>query len=135
LVDEIFADPCVGGELGEQVEVGPTVDDLAQALLEQPFTVATELDDVMLGGFPARRIDVTAPDDVDLSACNIPDSLQIWRTASNDYLVASSEATASLYIVDVDGDRQVFFTQQRDETTPSELSEMQTIVESIRFGQ
>jgi len=130
IVDAIYSDPCEGE--GELIEVGPNVDDLTEALVEQPVTVATEPVDTTLGGLPAKRIELTVPDDLDPAACRMGDHLQIWYSPPADkYFVLLGDGTASVYILDVKGERQVFLTQYRAGATADDISEMQTIIESI----
>jgi hypothetical protein len=47
--------------------------------------------------------------------------------------VLLSDGPASAYILDVKGERQVFTTQYRVGATAADISEMQTIIESIRI--
>jgi hypothetical protein len=138
IVDAIYSDPCVGsgGGADELMEVGPSVDDLAQALLEQPHTVVTGPVDTTLGGLPAKRIDLTMSDDPETATCNInlPGHLQIWHSPPVDkYFVLLGDGTASVYILDVNGERQVFLTQHLDGTPAADLSQMQAIIDSIRI--
>ena len=78
LPDEIYAETCVGSG-GELMEVGPTVDDLAAALLEQRGPKASGPVDTTLGGYPAIRIDLPVPEGFDLKPCNVKNiGLQIW---------------------------------------------------------
>jgi hypothetical protein len=138
LVDATYSDPCVGsaGTVDELREVGPTVDDLAQALLEQPHTVATGPVDTTLGGLPAKRIDLTVADDPETATCNVnvPGHLQIWYSPPvDDFFVLLGDARASVYILDVNGERQVFVTQVQDEARAEDLEEMQTIIDSIQI--
>ncbi len=136
VVDAIYSDPCVGsgGGADELTRVGPSVDDLAAALIAQPSTAASGPVDTTLGGLPAKRIDLTNPDDFDGSACNIPGELQIWYSAPADkYFVLLADGTASVYILDVNGERQVFLTQYRDGATAEDLKELQTIIDSINI--
>lgn len=135
--DSIFSDPCVGTAVEgpwELMEVGPSVSDLANALLDQPHTVATGPVDTMLGGLPAKRIDLTMADDPETATCNIdlPGHVQIWHSAPVDkYFVLLGDGTASVYILDVKGKRQVFLTQVRAGTRAEDIAEMQAIIESI----
>ena len=132
IVDSIYSDPCEGE--GELIEVGPNVDDLATALLQQPHTVATGPVDTMIGGLPAKRIELTVPDDLDPAACRMGDHLQIWYSPPADkYFVLLGDGTASVYILDVNGERQVFLAQYRAGATSDDISEMQTVIESIRI--
>jgi hypothetical protein len=139
IVDAIYSDPCIGsaGEAGSDlIEVGPGVDDLVQALLDQPHTVATGPVDTTLGGLPAKRVDLTMADDPETATCNpnLPGNLQIWYSQPVDkYFVLLGDGSASVYILDVDGERQVFLTQVRDATRAEDVAEMQAIIESISF--
>jgi hypothetical protein len=135
VVDAIYADPCVGSNSGELIDVGPSVDDLAAALLQQPGPIASGPAETNLGGYPAIRIDLAVPQDLDLDACNMSGiGLQIWYSApANKYFVLLGDAIASVYILDVDGERQVFMTQHASSTSDEDLAELQAVLDSIRI--
>jgi hypothetical protein len=135
VVDAIYADPCVGSDTGELMEVGPSVDDLAAALLRQPGPNASGPFETTLGGYPATRIDLTFPEVFDLKPCNLAGiGLQIWYSPPADkYFVLLRDATASVYIVDVDGRRQVFLTEYRSATSDADLRELQAVLDSIQI--
>ena len=60
--------------------------------------------------------------------------LQIWYSPPADkYFVLLPDGKASAYIVDVDGQRQVFLTQYRSETSHDDLRELKTILDSIQI--
>ena len=133
VVDAIYADACEGD--GELMEVGPSVDDLAAALLQQPGPMASGPVDTTLGGYPASRIDLTVPERFDLKACRLGGlGLQIWYSPPADkYFVLLPDGIASVYIVNVDGQRQVFLTQYRSATSDEDLRELQAILDSIHI--
>jgi hypothetical protein len=133
VVDAIYPDACEGDD--ELMEVGPSVDDLATALLLQPGPKASGSLETTLGGFPATRIDLTVPEGLDLSACRLEGiGLQIWCSPPADkYFVLLPDGRASVYIVDVDGQRQVFLTQYRSAASDEDLRELQAILDSIRI--
>jgi hypothetical protein len=138
VVDEIYADACAGSASGLAADIGPSVDDLAAALLEQPGPLASGPVDTTLGGFPAIRIDLTVPEDFDLTACNLYEhgflGLQVWYSRPADkYFVLAPNTTASVYILDVDGQRQVILTGTRSTTSDEDEAELQSILDSIRF--
>jgi hypothetical protein len=90
-----------------------------------------------VGGYPATRIDVTIPNRLDLADCRLADDgifgLQLWYSAPADmYFVLQRHGLASIYILDVDGDRQVFLTQQVS-STPGDRAEVQAVLDSIRI--
>jgi hypothetical protein len=135
-LDEVYTDSCHGE--GIPREVGPGVDDLVTALLEQEGPVAGEPVETTLGGYPATRIDLRVPKRLDLEDCRLADDrvlgLQLWYSVSADkYFVLLPRGTAHVYILDVDGDRQVFVTQQVS-PTPADRTELQAVLDSIRVG-
>ncbi len=134
LVDEIYADACAGSS-GELVEVGPGVDDLTAALLEQAGPAATGPETTTLGGYPATRIDLRVPEGFDLTPCNLGDiGLQIWYSSPADkYFVLLADATISVYVIDVNGQRQVFLAGSRSATSEEDVAELQTVLDSIRI--
>jgi hypothetical protein len=134
VVDAIYTDACEG-DAGELMEVGPSVDDLAAALLQQPGSKASGPVETTLGGYPAIRIDLTVPKGLDLKACNLEGiGLQIWYSPPADkYFVLLPEGIASVYIVDVDGQRQVFLTGYRSATSDEDVRELQAILDSIQI--
>lgn len=136
VVGDIFADACEG-ETGGLTEIGPSVDDLAEALLRQPGPTASDPVDVALGGYQGTRIDLIIPEGLDLEACSFEGiGLQVWYSAPADkYFVLLADATARVYIVDVDGQRQVFLAQHRSATSDDDLEELESVLDSIRFEE
>ncbi len=137
LVDEIYADPCEG-ERGSIEAVEPEVDDLVDALLAQPGTATTEPVQTTIGGLPATRIDLEVPKGADLRSCFLadfgPPGLQVWFSKpTQKYFVLMPGDTASVYVVDVDGERQVFLTQHGPAASDEDLRELQSMLDSIRI--
>ena len=137
LVDEIYADACEG-ERGPIVAVGPEVNDLVDALLAQPGTATTEPVQTTIGGLPATRVDLEVPKGADLRSCLLadfgPPGLQVWFSKpTQKYFVLMPGDTASVYVVDVDGERQVFLTQHGPAASEEDLRELQSMLDSIHF--
>jgi len=138
VVDEIYADACAGSASGLAADIGPSVDDLAAALLAQPGPLASDPIDTTLGGYPAVRIDLTVAEDFDLTACNLYQDgflgLQVWYSRPADkYFVLSPDSVASVYILDVDGQRQVVLTGARSTSSVEDVAELQSVLDSISF--
>lgn len=133
VVDKIFRDSCAPDDETERM-VGPRVDDLYAALREQMGGAAiSEPVSTTLGGYPATRIDFKVPKHLDLAGCRMgPDGLQIWYSEPADkYFVLLADATASAYVVDLQGKRQVFLTQTSRSASGADRAEMQTVLDSI----
>jgi hypothetical protein len=132
VIDSIYADACQGDE-GSLIRVEAGVDDLAEALLQQPGAVATGPVATTIGGQPASRIDIEVPPGADLATCSLGGhGLQIWFSAPADkYFVLLPDGRARIYIVDVHGRRQVFLIQYRAETPKADIDELDAILASI----
>ncbi len=131
--DTIYADACEGSQ-GELMEVGSSVDDLAAALLKQRGPMASAPVDITLGGYPAIRIDLTVPKGFDLKPCNLPDALQVWFSGRADrYVTLLPGEIASMYIVDVDGQRQVFQAFSGPGASGEDVRELRAILDSIHI--
>lgn len=135
VVDEIFTDSCAPEDETTRT-VGPGVDGLVTALRQQAGGAAVSHPvRTTLGGFPAIRIDLEIPKDLDVSRCRMaPAGLQIWYSEPADkYFVLLRDATASVYVVDVDGERQVFLTQVGTAATAAERADLRAVLDSIRI--
>jgi hypothetical protein len=135
-LDEIYTDSCHGE--GVPQALGPSVNDLVTALAEQKGTDAGEPVETTVGGHPATRVDIKIPKGLDLAECRLADDgvlgLQLWYSEPADkYFVVQPGGLASVYVLDVNGDRQVFLTQQFA-PTPADRAEVQAVLNSIRVG-
>ena len=136
VVDEVFTDACRGG--GALEPVGPRVQDLVKALRTQPGPEASKPVHTTLGGYPATRVDLRVPEGLDLESCRLADdgalALQIWYSEPVDnFFVLFPHAVASVYVLDVDGRRQVFVAQNRAPDSPRTSADLQSVLDSIRI--
>ena len=135
VVDDIYADACEG-DRGAVTEVGPSAQDLVEALLAQPGPAKSDPVEAILGGYPATRIDLRVPKRLQSQDCFLGPGtgVQLWLTKPDKYLVLDAEGIVSVYVVDVNGQRQVFTTQYRPaHTSEEERAELQQVLDSIRI--
>ena len=106
----------------------PRLSSSSQAPTNGPF--ATTLD-----GYPATRVDLSVPKELDLDTCRLGGlGIQIWYSAPADkYFVLLPDAVASVFIVDVDGQRQVFLTQHKTAASGSDVRELQEILDGLHI--
>lgn len=124
----VASDVCPVGSETPYAEVGPTTDDLTTALVEQLGVERTGPVDVLLGGFPAVRFDFT-----DLRCRNVggPEGRTIWQNADrSEAFGLLFGGTATIYVVDVNGDRLVISSQQRG-AVAADIAEAASIIDSI----
>ena len=138
----IYTDRCQWKGALLDPPVGPTVDDLATALVAQKAWNAAPPTDVTLGGYPAKRIELSIPADLDRASCD-GGVMRTWAALGDDPVNAPVD-TENLgmhpgqlnvtYIVDVNGDRLIIDTWHMPGTSAADLAELDAILASMRIG-
>ena len=85
--------------------VGPTVEDLARALSDQPFLTVTRPVEVTVGGIEGLFVRVAVPDDAEVSACQ-DGEVAIYEdidTHPDTWTVDAPGLVDRMWILDVDG--------------------------------
>lgn len=125
VIENVVADPCNGSELLDP-PVGPTVEDLVDAVSSLDGFEATAAEDATMDGYRAKRLTVTAPEE---SGCD----LLTWATPQRTNGVGPSEIN-DLHIVDVDGTR-IFISAAYfpDLVTPEDLAAAEEVLASIQI--
>jgi hypothetical protein len=112
--------------------VGPTVDDMVQAIVTHPAWTATEPTDITIDGHTGHLVTITIPVDAELPADDTfyfyaePSGGGIWGFAPGQ--------TFAWYIVDVDGERLIIDSFHYPGTPEEDLAAQRTVVESVQFG-
>jgi hypothetical protein len=130
LVGDVYADPCRW--LTSRTEVGPTVDDLAQALVDRPNVEATSPADVTLAGYAGKYLEVTNPED--LSECD-GGKIQHWESPSGQSGRDDPHGgdRDRIWILDVDGVRLIMGAANQPDTPEDVLDQLAQMVESIHI--
>jgi hypothetical protein len=142
IIGNVYSDPCQWQGALLDPAVGPTVDDLANALAAQKRRNATAPTDVTLGGYPAKRVELSIPADLDRATCD-EGVIRTWVPPGDDGAHAPVD-TENLgwhsgqlnvtYIVDVNGDRLVIDTWHMPGTSAADLAELDAILASMRIA-
>jgi len=136
----INSDPCHWDKDGSgsappegDIQVGPTVDDLAEALAASSAYDSTTPVEVTLGGFSGKRLDLQISPD--------PDGCDNFEGEENQYFVFGGPEggqfaqgganTWQVTIVDVEGTRLIAVLIAYEETSAADLSAAQGILESV----
>jgi hypothetical protein len=130
-VNGVYADPC--RRTATAPEIGPTVDDLVAALVDQRHTeVTVDPEPVSLDGHDGVVLEVTVPDDV--SRCDEDGRYVFWEGSPGDaHHQAPAGTTERLWVLDVDGQRVVLLTAATAVVPERDRDELTAIVESARF--
>jgi hypothetical protein len=133
-VGNVKADPCRWSSAGNVVpRIGPTVDDLATALVEQAAGNGPATD-VTVSGYAGKKVDLSIPPDLDISTCE-QETFGRWAPADDatekgPHTYGNGQRNI-VYILDVDGLRAVIDTMYLPGTTEANLAELEELVASI----
>ena len=125
----LYADPCHGNTGEPDVQVGPTVDDLAAALANHNAYESTTTTDVVMDGYAGKQIELLLPSDIDFATC---DGGQFWVWDSAPYAQGPGNRW-NLRILDVEGTRVVILAEDFADTPAGIQTELDAIVDSIRI--
>jgi hypothetical protein len=121
----LYSDPCHRGPV--DVPVGPTVDDLVEALSQQSAYDSTAPVEATLGGYSGKRMDLQLPPDV--SSC---DNGEFYPWEGSIYAQGPSNRWR-LWILDVEGYRSVIVSTDYAGTSEEDRAEQQAIIDSIQI--
>jgi hypothetical protein len=125
---EVYTDPCNWSTSIIDPPVGPTVDDLADALAAQAMRGDATPTDVTIGGYDGKYLEMSVPDDVVLADCDEGE----FRSWAGRYHQGPGQIDV-VYILDVDGERQVLIAHRMPGVSTAEQAEQQAVVDSIAF--
>lgn len=126
--NEVYSDPCQWSTNIIEPPVGPTVDDLANALADQSMRGDAIPTDVTIDGYDGKYLEMSVPTDIDFADCD--------RGFFYSWLGRFHQGPGQIdrvYILDVDGQRQVLIAHHMPGVSAADLAEQQAIVESIDF--
>jgi hypothetical protein len=140
-VDNLYTGGCRWRGTALDPPVGPTVDDLATALVAQAGPGASPPTPVTVGGHPGKKVELSIPEGLDVNTCDSDGDFPIfgrWYTGGMLNFGAAPWTYGdaqhnTVYIVDVDGTRQVIDTMYLPGTSAANLAELDQVVASIRF--
>jgi hypothetical protein len=131
-VSHVYTDAC--HHQSTLVDAGTTTDELASLLVAQKGRVASAATDVTLGGFPAKRIELTVPADLDVTKCD-GGFIRFWPNPGPDesggLCCTDVGSTDVVYVVDVVGNRLAVVARHQASSSAEELAELEAIVASI----
>jgi hypothetical protein len=136
----IHSDPCHWDQDGNgsapdlgDVEVGPTVDDLVEALAASSAYESTPAVDATLGGFTGKRLELQlVPDD---SGCDTFDGDEnqyfVFGGSEGGQFAQGGANRWQVTIVDVEGTRLISVLLSYAETLGGDVTAAQTILDSV----
>lgn len=129
-VGQVDRDACLDGE--DPFDPGPSVEDMADALVAQKSTRATAPKPVTLAGHRGLYLEVTSPDDI--GRCD-PDAA-LWRDPAGGGREIYNDGQVDLvWILDVDGQRLVVNAAYTPKSSASDIDKLTSMAESLKFTE
>jgi hypothetical protein len=134
-VTNLLNNPSSLGDGPLDPPVGPTVDDLMQAIVAQTAWTSSSPTETVIGGYPAQHVQVTIPDDAELeSRGREGDAFYLFLDGADGQIYGwAIGQTFDVYAVDVNGERLVFDGLHYPGTSEADLEALQAVVDSIRI--
>jgi hypothetical protein len=132
-VNNLAANPLSHSDGPIDPPLGPTVEDLVQALASHPDWETTPPTDITIDGYAGQLVELTIPADVEIPNdagndryyLSVEDGGGIWGFAPGQ--------TFDWYIVDVDGVRYIIDAFHYPGTSEEDLAAQRAVVESVQF--
>lgn len=124
-ITTLYAEACESE--GTEFDVGPTVDDLANALVSLEDFEVSEPIDVTLSGYQGKRVRVTVPMDADVENSECYDGYSLGP--GHSYAVAGQ--TDDIWIIDMDGIRLVPTIATGPETPAETVEQAEAMLASL----
>lgn len=138
-VGNLFADPLDPLAGGLEPPVGPTVDDLVNALVSHDGWTTTTPQNVNVGGYDGQRLELTVPEDADFVGCdangNASRPFVIWSESdsSSRRCMQGAGQTDHIYVLDVEGRRVVITLLGYPDWNGRYPRELRDMVDSLEF--
>ena len=132
VVTQVYTDTCAAE--GHLVPIGPSVDDLVNALEALGGAEVSPPVESTVGEYTAKRVDLSFSETMNLDDCREP-ALQVWKDADVDsYNAGVPGSSQSIYVMDVQGQTVAIVTSGSTTTaSAADLAELEAIMASIQI--
>ena len=125
-VAQVYADPCDWSGNLVDPPVGPTVEELANALAAQPQRGDAAPTDVTIDGYDGKLVEMSVPTGIDFADCD-EGNFSSWAGRFHQ----GPGQVDVVHILDVDGERAVLIAHHMPGVSAAGLAEQQAVVDSI----
>jgi len=133
-IPNLAADPLSPAAGNLDPAVGPTVEDLVQAVVAHPAWTATEPTDITIDGRAGQLVTFMIPLDAPLPADG-DGEFYLWADPAGGGIWGWLPGqTFDWYVVDVDGERLIIDAFHYPGAPEAELAAQRAVVESVKFG-
>jgi hypothetical protein len=135
VISHVHSDSC-RHTTDSLVDVGTSPDKLVSTLVALKNRVASEPSDVTIGGFPAKRLELSVPAGLDVSTCTFG-AIKNWPDPGPDesggLCCGGPGHVDVVYVVNINGKALAVVARHLPGSSAQDLSELATIVDSIQI--
>lgn len=133
-VGNLLNNPSSYADGRQDPPVGPTVDDLIQAIVDQTEWTASTPTEATIGGFSARHVQITIPEGAELDSREPGGAFYLFQDEGAGQIWGLEWGQMfEVYVVDVDGERLVLDAFHYPGTSEADLAALEAVVDSIRI--
>jgi hypothetical protein len=130
-VSTMFANPLDASDGFIEPPIGPTVEDLVDAMIDHPDWSTSPATDVSIDGYAGKVIRLTIPADIELP----DDRFLFWRDGlGGERWAFEPGQIIDFYVIDVDGQRLVLELFSYPDTPAADLAERQAVIDSLQLA-
>ena len=133
--DTVYADPCDFAKGPLVPQPGPSVDDLATALVGLPGLDVSAPTDITIDGYRGKQLTLTAPSDLTGCTLSPEGNLLTWELPLGARIGMNCGEIIRVWILDVDGQRLVIVASNKPGALDdASKAEVQAVLDSIRIA-
>ena len=134
VVSRVYTDSCQH-TTSTLVDVGTSPDKLVETLLALKSRVVSAATDATIGGFPAKRLELSLPPNLNVSTC-LYGAIKNWPDGADEsggLCCGGPGFVDVVYVVDINGKSLAVVARHLPGSSPQDLAELQAIVASIKI--
>lgn len=115
--------------------VGPSVDDLVEAIVEQEEWTSSTPTELTIGGFPAQHVRITIPEGAEFDPRDDGGAFYLFQDEGAGQIWGLEVGQMfDVYVVDVNGERLVLDAFHYPGTPDADLAALEAVVDTIEIG-
>jgi hypothetical protein len=134
-VSNLFNNPGSYADGLQDPPVGPTVEDLVEAIVDQEEWTSSTPTELSIGGFPAQHVRITIPDGAEFDPRNDGPAFYLFQDEGAGQIWGLEVGQMfDVSVDDVDGERLVLDAFHHPGTSEADLAALEAVLDTIEIG-